>query len=254
MPLRPFYVSSVDSGNLAAHLLTLRQGILALPDHKIVEPQLFEGINDTLRILIDFAEGIDDDRFIQLQKDLELAVNFPPITLTAAWQSLDRLTASAAKIENNFTTNPENQAAWWSHALAKQCRNALDELTFLAPWIVLPVSQDRNSIFPGYDKIPTLSELARLDTELLPVIGLSPVIKTGENEQLNQFRRLIIEASKHANERIATIKRLAKQSSFLIWSIIFCTTRHVTCYLLDTMLKKNGWTPVIMICWLRKQD
>jgi cellobiose phosphorylase len=230
MPLRPFYVSSVDSGNLAAHLLTLRQGILALPDHKIVEPQLFEGINDTLRILIDFAEGIDDDRFIQLQKDLELAVNFPPITLTAAWQSLDRLTASAAKIENNFTTNPENQAAWWSHALAKQCRNALDELTFLAPWIVLPVSQDRNSIFPGYDKIPTLSELARLDTELLPVIGLSPVIKTGENEQLNQFRRLIIEASKHANERIATIKRLAKQSSELSnmeYNFLYDKTRHL---------------------------
>ena len=31
-PLHPLYISTVDSGNLAAHLLTLRQGLLALPD------------------------------------------------------------------------------------------------------------------------------------------------------------------------------------------------------------------------------
>ena len=31
-PLPPLYVSSVDSGNLAGHLLTLRPGLLALPD------------------------------------------------------------------------------------------------------------------------------------------------------------------------------------------------------------------------------
>ena len=32
-PLPPLYVSTVDSGNLAGHLLTLRPGLLALPDH-----------------------------------------------------------------------------------------------------------------------------------------------------------------------------------------------------------------------------
>ena len=34
---RPLYISTVDSGNLAGHLLTLRPGLLALPDHKILE-------------------------------------------------------------------------------------------------------------------------------------------------------------------------------------------------------------------------
>ena len=33
-PLPPLYVSTVDSGNLAGHLLTLRPGLLALPDHR----------------------------------------------------------------------------------------------------------------------------------------------------------------------------------------------------------------------------
>jgi hypothetical protein len=35
-PLLPTYVSTVDSGNLAGHLLTLRPGLLALPDDKIL--------------------------------------------------------------------------------------------------------------------------------------------------------------------------------------------------------------------------
>ena len=35
-PLIPMYVSTVDSGNLAATLLTLRPGLLALPDDKIL--------------------------------------------------------------------------------------------------------------------------------------------------------------------------------------------------------------------------
>ena len=35
-PLSPLYISTVDSGNLAGHLLTLRPGLLALPDQKIL--------------------------------------------------------------------------------------------------------------------------------------------------------------------------------------------------------------------------
>ena len=35
-PLRPHYVSTVDSGNLAAQLLTLRSGLLALADEPVL--------------------------------------------------------------------------------------------------------------------------------------------------------------------------------------------------------------------------
>ncbi|MDO8723229.1 MAG: protein ndvB, partial [Syntrophales bacterium] len=52
-PLQPAYISTVDSGNLAGHLLTLRQGLLALPDDRILGPRLFEGISDTTSVLVD---------------------------------------------------------------------------------------------------------------------------------------------------------------------------------------------------------
>jgi cyclic beta-1,2-glucan synthetase len=50
-PLPPLYISTVDSGNLAGHLLTLRAGLLALADDRILPAQLFDGLGDTLDIL-----------------------------------------------------------------------------------------------------------------------------------------------------------------------------------------------------------
>jgi len=47
-PLIPKYVSTVDSGNLAGYLLTLRQACLELPDQFVIETSLIQGLKDTL--------------------------------------------------------------------------------------------------------------------------------------------------------------------------------------------------------------
>ena len=47
-PLPPRYVSTVDSGNLAGHLLVLRQGLLALADAPVLAPHTADGMDDTL--------------------------------------------------------------------------------------------------------------------------------------------------------------------------------------------------------------
>ncbi|UWX04627.1 hypothetical protein H1235_08055 [Pseudoxanthomonas sp. NC8] len=43
-PLPPRYISTVDSGNPAGHLLTLRQGLLALADAPVLAPHTFDGL------------------------------------------------------------------------------------------------------------------------------------------------------------------------------------------------------------------
>src|SRR3546814_8698306 len=50
-PMHPRYISTVDSGNLAGHLMTLEPGLLAIPDEPIVNPRLFQGIADTFDVL-----------------------------------------------------------------------------------------------------------------------------------------------------------------------------------------------------------
>ena len=56
-PLLPLYVSTVDSGNLSGHLLTLRQGLLELPDHDILGERWLEGISDTFQVLVEAVDG-----------------------------------------------------------------------------------------------------------------------------------------------------------------------------------------------------
>jgi cellobiose phosphorylase len=52
-PLTPRYISSVDSGNMAGHLLTLSAGLKALSDQPICNcTRLLSGLDDTLRILV----------------------------------------------------------------------------------------------------------------------------------------------------------------------------------------------------------
>ena len=52
VPLSPRYISSVDSGNMAGHLLTLRAGLSAMRHQPVLNSQqILAGLNDTLGIL-----------------------------------------------------------------------------------------------------------------------------------------------------------------------------------------------------------
>ncbi|MFZ3253473.1 MAG: hypothetical protein WA133_04220, partial [Syntrophales bacterium] len=90
-PLQPLYISTVDSGNLVGHLLTLRQGLLALPDDPLLNVRLFAGISDTLQVLVDSSDKTASGQLGQMQKLLKSASENPPTTLTAAWLCLDQL-------------------------------------------------------------------------------------------------------------------------------------------------------------------
>src|SRR5439155_14527200 len=50
-PLRPRYVSTVDSGNLAAALIALAQGLVTLASNSQARIQLLEGLIDTADLL-----------------------------------------------------------------------------------------------------------------------------------------------------------------------------------------------------------
>ena len=214
-PLLPTYVSTVDSGNLAGHLLTLRPGLLALPDQKILGPRFFDGLSDTLRVLEDAVEGTTLAHLAQFGKYLESAYESRPTTLTAARLCLDRLATSAEEVLASLKAAPEGPATWWARALARQCRDALADLMFLAPWALLSASQNRLSECGDIDKIPTLRELARLDVACLPAIEhrLASEATHEENMWIGDLRRLIAKASQRARERIAAVEGLAHQAS-----------------------------------------
>ncbi|MDI6746986.1 MAG: glucoamylase family protein [Rhodocyclaceae bacterium] len=201
-PLPPLYISTVDSGNLAGHLLTLRAGLLALADDKILPARLFDGLRDTLGILIAAADATENaaaGALAEFHKDLEAASAAPPISIAGARSTLERLANSATLIVTQVAvshtarvdTAAENEANGWAQALARQCHEALDELNLLAPRLLLPAAD-----LAG---IPTLRELA--------TAGSAP-----------------------ARARMAVIERLALQSGDLAhmeYDFLFDKTRHL---------------------------
>ncbi len=172
-PLPPLYVSTVDSGNLVGHLLTLRPGLLALPEQRVLETRFFDGLSDTLDILVAAAGAAAPAPVAGLQEQVALASASPPTTLAAARACLERLATCAADVTASYDAAPESQCKWWAGAVARQCQAALADL---------PEGCD----FPGLDGIPTLRELAR-----------------GERDSAGRRR---------ATEQIAAIERLAAQA------------------------------------------
>jgi cyclic beta-1,2-glucan synthetase len=229
-PLLPAYVSSVDSGNLAGLLLTLRAGLLELPDHRILAPRFLDGLDDTLEILAEAAGNTAPADLIGLHGDP--APSSRPVTLNAAGQYLSRLTRSAEAVARSLNIGSGSQAQCWASALARQCQEALDDLMYLAPWAMLPSLKSRVTEISTLDEIPTLRELAGFETSLLPVIERRLLVDGDpeENAWLGELRSSIIEASRRAKGRIAAIERLALRSgqlSHMEYDFLYDKARHL---------------------------
>ncbi len=151
-PLMPMYISTVDSGNLVGHLLTLRPGLLAIPDEKLLSARLYEGLNDTFSVLADAARGSDSVKLARLRKAVESACETPPTSPVEARRCLDRLAGAATELAGSLTADPGGEGKWWVSAFVRQCQDALDELTFLAP--------------DSLEEIPTLRQLAGISGDL----------------------------------------------------------------------------------------
>ena len=226
-PLLPTYVSTVDSGNLAGHLLTLRPGLLALLDEKILGSRFFDGVSDTFSVLKDAIGGTPSAQWAQFQQHLESASESRPTTLIAARLCLDQLARTAEEGLASLTTAPESQATWWAHALTRQCRDAFDDLTFLAPWALLPASHNGE-----IDVIPTLRELAGRDAAYLPAFEhqLGAVAMHEEGARANGFQQLIEKGSQRARERIAAVEelgRLANEFATVEYDFLFDKGCHM---------------------------
>jgi cyclic beta-1,2-glucan synthetase len=249
-PLNPLYVSSVDSGNLAGDLLTLRAGLSALADAKALSPRLFDGLTDTVRVLMDIATVSNPGtsrKLTQMLKELESAYDSRPSTFAATRQWLERIAEDAAVLKSLFAagnTDVETTAdtaakleadsplAWWSQALVRQCRDLIEELTFLAPWSALPPAPPGIGPIPFNDRILSLRELANPDLAALAAIPgqLGRAATPEQREWLARLQEHIHEASKRARARIVELETLATQAGEFAkfeYGFLYDKTRHL---------------------------
>lgn len=127
-PLPPRYISSVDSGNLAGHLLTLRSALLELPMQAMVSPRVFDGLADSMSVLQEAVadalsainqtksparrqpisyetarQAFDPDVMAELQSDIEAASALESLSLTEAALCLHRIAQTSATLMSAAT-------------------------------------------------------------------------------------------------------------------------------------------------------
>ncbi len=130
-PLEPRYVSTVDSGNLAAHLIVVKQTCLELAERPLAPEIALAGLRDVVRLLRD---GSDDARFAQMRAasrkilkevldrlEERLVPLRPGETLMARLDALaadaDALAATAGTTERRDERSRPDEFEFWCHAL-----------------------------------------------------------------------------------------------------------------------------------------
>lgn len=174
-PLTPKYVSSVDSGNLAASLTALREGCLLLLQHSVLNQSILDGLRDhALRLR---NEVPYDSRTFSTMKLFSLLLRqlecrpadlfYWEEVLTESRALVDRIRTAVGPVH---TRTHSAELRYWENLLSERMDAALGELYRLAPWLrpefepELRVNLRDATLTPliaELSKVPALGELPR---------------------------------------------------------------------------------------------
>jgi cyclic beta-1,2-glucan synthetase len=165
VPPAPLSVSTVDSGNLAACLVLVKQACLELRNRPLIEPALLAGLRDhVLRLRHALPPHASTASLERLLAGLARQLEYEPsdlfgweAVLREALVTIDRL---RAPIEGACPEAAE--AGYWHEALAARARAALAGLRTLAPWLAEPVAAGLRPHTAGADLGPLFWEFERI--------------------------------------------------------------------------------------------
>ncbi|HUA17535.1 MAG TPA: glucoamylase family protein [Bryobacteraceae bacterium] len=148
------YVSTVDSGNLAASLCTLRQGLLALPKQPLWGPHTLAGLRDHwFRLRDQLWPEMRSQAVMRTVASLSRLLECEPTSLFF-WESVlteaQELIARVQDALDRVPATPERpneDALWeelryWERLVAERAGAVLRELYALAPWLAPPLEPE----------------------------------------------------------------------------------------------------------------
>jgi hypothetical protein len=208
-PLPPNYISTVDSGNMAAHLITLKQGLLMLAEKPVISDRIHQGLQVTLDI---FREKLGGTKGTELIEELLSSVKDKETFTTRELNDHLRKLLQAAEFLTGLFKE-DSESAWWADAFANQVREALNDIYESSPWLSLPACPDRfKNLEEKISRLMSLQELASLEVLLLPLVhGFEEEeLETEEKKWLETFRKHLIETSRRAKERMLHLQSLSR--------------------------------------------
>jgi cyclic beta-1,2-glucan synthetase len=152
-PLDPRYISTVDSGNFAGHLLTLASGCRELTHKASVGPRLFDGIEDAIALLREAMSRVPDTPRIHsvMRKQLSNAIDLLAASIrsvpghAAGWGlKIVEVSGRAHTVVDIARTLAQERGSaanqdvlTWSEALEACASSHLRDAQILLPWVRL---------------------------------------------------------------------------------------------------------------------
>ena len=198
-PLEPKYISSVDSGNLAGHLIVLRSACREIVSTSVIRPELLTGIADSVKLARASLDALSGDRRISksAHKQLQIALDSLAVSLKAPAGSPTNLFALLSKSKQESEALPELARALfgegyseiagivdvvtWTEAVALSVLDHQRDLENLLPWIHLADGETSSSALI-LDELPDycqtlIEKLVRQKAELTSNIAADDAAK-----------------------------------------------------------------------------
>jgi cyclic beta-1,2-glucan synthetase len=239
-PLVPQYVSTVDSGNLAGHLIAVKQAAIELPEERLFDARLLHGLADGFTLLREEARQLSTMKersqvvtFKQLNKEIEACLRVVETmngesTDLSEWSKLfEDLSSRLGEIKDiahaleqeQGTDTPESFAdcRFWIGSLQNQIRTAARDLNTLVAWGSPVVSRLMPLIEgAGPEFVARLQEISET-VNRVPTVG---EISDHCTQALSQIRSLSAEV---ASNGIQEPEALCAGLDALCWPFEACS-------------------------------
>ena len=226
-PLHPLYISSVDSGNLAAMLIVVREGLREMMRGPFLPARWREGLEDAAGILLMEIESarkrpecpVSPDVFPaaadRIRERIE-AVRAVPPSLRDIQRELETFRAGLEGLAGALA--PDESLSFWCEALQRQCTDFVDEIRYFAPWTCAELPYSPAAEDAGADA-SLWKELQQETGTSLPLDALATLLRRWEprltqrpaGDPSQRWIEWLTLASSRASQRITELGAVAER-------------------------------------------
>jgi cyclic beta-1,2-glucan synthetase len=204
-PKPPFFISSVDSGNMVASLWTLQQGCLDLLRRPLLSENLAEGLFDHFRVLAGLRA---------IRKNV--LSNFESSIDKGGWLKAILTLPDGALDQPKPLAKPERaaEAAWFKNQAEERIRTVRQMVRSYLPWLLPEFAELRAEVF-GKRPIEqvALERLADWIAEFeLHLDQRLQTAKNGNRAVAEEFMKLLAEARENTLQLVISLRKISRHA------------------------------------------
>jgi cyclic beta-1,2-glucan synthetase len=231
-PLFPKYVSTVDSGNLVASLILLKQKIISIHHKEFNGSTIFTGFHDTLLVFLDTLEEKQSALFNTFRKNVESVCRISPLPQDEIKKQLDLLEKQFISISEKINYETERESKWWANKLEEHLKMSRESILIYEPWVLLNnVPEKYAELFITKINL-TLTELLKTAEEFQSKINgvTNENSAPQETEWLQLFRSALTVTIQKAEAQVRMLESLensCNELSDLEWNFLYDRSRNL---------------------------